>query len=304
MQPAPPSKAECLLPRLVRRSDGSFIQPCKEPTAFVHHQLDVSRLDRIARHLWLAGRIGNVHPLHRQHLLGRQVIVTEQSDLHLLWINVTIFIKPLPGWLLDEDFCKEYIPTSPYLQASANGLLRTYACLITYESDFALAINLRLLPQSTTWRAWQEFVQDSLLPLCLQHNKANFAPRYTYGELRLSRINLLYRFLPELKLKYLFRGYHYGSQSYQRFLERNFAWLIAGFAYIALVLTAMQVGLQTTQLQTSAAFNAASAGFTIFSIIVPLFAVGLQATISLVLTIYHVRSTLVHLHQMAPKLKP
>ncbi|KAJ9496203.1 hypothetical protein H2202_008161 [Exophiala xenobiotica] len=97
---------------------------------------------------------------------------------------------------------------------------------------------------------------------------ATFAPRYTYGELRLSRINLLYRFLPELKLKYLFRGYHYGSQTYQRFLESNFAWLIAGFAYIALVLTAVQVGLGTRQLQGSAAFNAASAGFTVFSIVI------------------------------------
>ncbi|KAK5206617.1 hypothetical protein LTR41_007610 [Exophiala xenobiotica] len=304
MQAASPSKIDHLLPRLIRRSDGSFIQPCKEPTAFVHHQLDVSRLDRIARHLWLAGRVGNVHSLHRQHLLGRQVIVTEQSDLHLLWINDTIFIKPLPGWLLDEDICKQYICTSPYLQASANGLLRTYACLVAYESDFAIATNLKLLPQSITWPSWQQLVQDILLPLCLQHDMATFAPRYTYGELRLSRINLLYRFLPELKLKYLFRGYHYGSQTYQRFLESNFAWLIAGFAYIALVLTAMQVGLGTRQLQASAAFNAASAGFTVFSIVVPLFALGLQLTISLVLIIYHVRSTLVHLQQMAPKLKP
>ncbi|KAI1610652.1 hypothetical protein EDD36DRAFT_444578 [Exophiala viscosa] len=176
--------------------------------------------------------------------------------------------------------------------------------LVAYECDFEIARRLNLIPAGLTWSSWLELVQDRLLPLCLDRNPSNFAPRYTYGELRLSRINILYRLLPELKLKYFFRGYHYGSRTYQGFLERNFAWLVAGFAYLALVLTAMQVGLATRQLENNAAFNAASYGFTVFSILVPLFAVGVLAAVSLLLTVYHVRATLSHFHKTTVGVKP
>ncbi|KAK5026574.1 hypothetical protein LTS07_007508 [Exophiala sideris] len=292
------------LPFIVRKSDGSIIHPRKEFDAFAQHQLDVSRLDRIAEHLWMVGRVGNVHPLHRQHVLGRQVILTEQADLHLLWIDKTIFIKPLPAWLLDEAIWKQHIRISPRLQACANGFLRTYAYLVAYECDFAIATRLNLIPEGFTWPSWLNLVQDRLLPLCLDRNPLSFAPRYTYGELRLSRINILYRLLPKLKLKHFFRGYYYGSQAYQGFLERNFAWLVAGFAYLALVLTAMQVGLATKQLENNTAFNAASYGFTIFAILVPLFAVAVVAALSLLLMIYHVRATLKHLHETTVAIKP
>lgn len=66
----------------------------------------------------------------------------------------------------------------------------------------------------------------------------------------------------------------------------------------------MQVGLATRQLENNAAFNAASYGFTVFSILVPLFAVAVQAGVSLLLTIYHVRATLQHLHKTALGVKP
>ena len=292
------------LPCLVRRSDGGLIQPSKELAAFVRQQLEIPRLNRIVEHLWLAGRVGNIHPLHRQYVLGRRVIVTEQADLHLLWINDIIFVKPLPAWLLDKDLWDQQVCSSAELRASADGFLKTYAFLVTYEVDFTIAKDLNLLPEGFTWPTWLQFVQDRLLPICHNSKLSTFAPRYTYGELRLSRINLLYRFLPELKFKYFFRGYHYGSQTYQTFLERNFAWLVVSFAYLALVLTAMQVGLATEQLQGSAAFNEASYGFTMFSIIVPLFAVVLQATMSLVVTIYQIKATLRHLQKATPAAKP
>lgn len=203
----PAVKLDYHLPTLIRGSDGSLIQPRKEPKAFVRHQLDVSRLDSIADRLWIAGRVGNVHTLHRQHVLGREVVLNEQADLHLLWIDNTIFIKPLPAWLLDEDFWKEYISNDPMLRARADGFLRTYAYLVAYEPDFAIARRSNLIPEGFTWQSWLDFVQHRLLPLCLNQTPSKRAPRYTYGELRLSRINILYRFLPKLTLEYFFRGY-------------------------------------------------------------------------------------------------
>jgi hypothetical protein len=57
--------------------------------------LTVSRLNEIENRLWLAGRLQNIRPLHCQQLLGRKILMAEQADLHLLWQDDKIFIKPL-----------------------------------------------------------------------------------------------------------------------------------------------------------------------------------------------------------------
>ena len=102
-------------------------------------------------------------------------------DLHLLWTNDgRMFIKPLPRYLLSPEFwienlccppsceCKNYHPTEenstntcgseydtnpPFqecqrrkLQKCAMGFLYTYACLISYESDFTIAVDKHLCP--------------------------------------------------------------------------------------------------------------------------------------------------------------
>ena len=71
------------------------------------------------------------------------------------------------------------------------------------------------------------------------------------------------------------RGYVTRWNQYGSFFRDNLAWLASSTVYIAVVLTAMQVGLATQTLQESAAFQSASYGFTIFSILGPLVAAGL-----------------------------
>lgn len=66
------------------------------------------------------------------------------------------------------------------------------------------------------------------------------------------------------------RWYRHGG-----FFRDNFAWLASATVYIAIVLTAMQLGLATDALEENAFFHSASYGFTVFAIVGPLAAAGL-----------------------------
>lgn len=84
------------------------------------------------------------------------------------------------------------------------------------------------------------------------------------------------------------RGYYYRYHTYSSFIERDLAWLVTIFLYIAIVLEAMQVGLAMKHLPKSNAFQKASWGFTIVAIVGPLVIVGpvLLLTVYLILTNY------------------
>src|SRR2546421_3655079 len=141
------------LPRFVCTRNGRIILPQTDLDTFIQSELDVSRLDEIQDRLWLAGRLQNIRPLHRQQLLGRKVLVSEQADLHLLWMDDKIFIKPLPAGLLDHDFFRKHVCTSPALPA-AMGFLGSYIRLVSYETDFVIAQELHLLPPELDWKGW------------------------------------------------------------------------------------------------------------------------------------------------------
>jgi hypothetical protein len=279
------------LPRLIRTRNGSVILPRTDLDAFVRNELDVSRLDKIEDRLWLAGRLENIRPLHRQQLLGRKILVSEQADLHLLWKDDKIFIKPLPAWLLDYSFFQKHVRTSPAFPA-AMGFLCSYILLISYEIDFILAQELHLLPSELDWKGWLDIVQDLLPQFLVEEQRVS--PRYHYGELRLCRINWIYRFDSRFRFQHFCRGYHYSSQTYRSFLNANFGWLLVVFVYLTILLAPMQVGLATNQLRDSPLFNAASYSFSVFSLVVPLLTILYGAVLTLVLVIYNVTVTLLH----------
>lgn len=289
------------LPWAVRTRTGKVILPRNDLDAFVTNELDVSRLEEIKDRLWLAGRLHNIRPLHRQQLVGRKILVTEQADLHLLWQDDKIFIKPLPAWLLDRDFFQKHDPAGSMLPA-ALGFLNSYILLISYEIDFILAQKLHLLPPAVDWKSWLDIVQN-LLPDFLG-DEQKISPRYHYGELRLSRINWIYRLDSRFRFRHFCRGYHSSSQTFQSFLNRNFGWLLVVFVYFTILLTALQVGLATNQLRDNAPFNAASYGFTVFSLVAPLVTILYGAVLTLVLVVYNVTVTLLHVRSETPRLEP
>ncbi|CEF85645.1 unnamed protein product [Fusarium graminearum] len=246
---------------------------------WVDKEIDLCRLANIHNFLWIAGRPMPPRPIHQQRLLNREIFITERLDLHLVWTTDRIFLKPLPRFLLDPRFWERflYCHTVPVLNGEqcscrgrrerALGFLFSYAALMAHESDFYIAKEAHLIPEEVQWSAWRKAVREILGTSPIY---PAIDPRFHYGELRLSRLNKIYFYWKTPLSGYASRWNQYGS-----FFHDNFALLASSTVYIAVVLTAMQVGLATEALQNNTAFQSASYGFTIFSIVGPLAATGL-----------------------------
>ena len=259
----------------------SLLQPTQpsDLREFFEEELDVSRVDKLKRFLWLAGQKRQCRPLHQQILAGRQIVLVEACHLHLMWINTRLFIKPCPDFLLQYQAWKEHLTKDVVLYDSALGLLRSYVALVRRKSDLEIAQANGVLPETMTWPYW---VRMSRAVLDTSNDKeGKWKPtredrnvRYQFGELRLSRINWIHRLNlwggSPREPGQLQRGFLNGYYDYTSFFQRNIAWLATSAIYIVLVLTAMQVGLAADRLRDNKVFNDVSSGFAIFAIIAPL----------------------------------
>jgi hypothetical protein len=279
--------------RLQKVSDGE--------NSFFQSDLDVSRLNSIHGWLNLCGRLMAVaRPLHRQLMMNRKIIVTEQADLHLTWDDFGIFIKPLPLYLLSKRVWTDYLCKDQELYEAALGFLLSYTWLITTRNDHSIATDKTgsgpLLPEDITWKEWRELVlvmtEGSKFGKRDHVNK-----RYRYGELRLDRLNYVWRLSPSTFFSpnhSFVRGYYFGYHRYGVFFQKNFAWLIVVFAYVTIVLTGMQVGLALDRLQSNTAFSNACYGFAIFSIVVPVVFVGVAIAFFAFLFLDNIFSTVIN----------
>lgn len=271
------SSGDILIPAAYHRRSSKIekrvlktIEDEKDILEWIGEDLDVSRLNIIHKHIWMAGLPQICRPLHEQVMLGREILITERADLHLVWHSNKIFIKPLPDYLLNYKVWINSLCTDSKLFQDANGFLLSYMWLVCRRSDWKVAKDKGLVPSGILWHQWVDFsrtVLRSLYPP--DFTKVN--PRYSHGELRLGRLDLIYRCCSKTtNMLTLIRGYDYGYHQYSTFVERNFAWVLTATIYLAIVLTAMQVGLATEKLGGNRAFNRASYGFTVFSILAPL----------------------------------
>ena len=215
--------------------------------------------------MWIAGIPRNIRPLHRQLSLRRAITITERIDLHLLWGPGEIYLKPIPSFLLNHaSFC-ELVSNgdnmqSSYLTASAIDFLHSYCNLIVYESDLAIAQSHKLLPKGVDYAQWTAFAR--CITKAAQTNKST--PRWVFGELRLSRINFLYRFLPSMSGRYLIRGFFWDVNRYSTFLQANFRWVLTMFLFLSVMLNAFQVALATELGQNTLGFPEVAWRFSIF----------------------------------------
>ncbi|KAF5581271.1 hypothetical protein FPCIR_10264 [Fusarium pseudocircinatum] len=266
--------------------------PAHDVQRFLESELCLGDLEGLLNYLWFAGAKRLVHRLHLQLAMGRHIAVADKMDLHLLWQNNgRVFIKPLPKFLLHSTFWKEHLRCDVTdcacnasssdmatirgckrnLQRVALGFLYSYVCLISSEVDFSIANECRLLPRDENdatikWREWKQFAAEFLE----SHKDENIHPRFLRAELRLSRINTISRLISIPS----FNPYYREWRNYEDFFKDNLSWLAASTVFIALVLTAMQVGLATDRLQGNESFQRASYGFTVLSILGPLCALG------------------------------
>ncbi|KAG8664586.1 uncharacterized protein FPOAC1_013366 [Fusarium poae] len=153
----PPFSKENALMHDVRRV-APFLDVGKDTHAYLETDLHTPRLDKIYSFLWLAGLPRPARPLHRQNLLLRTIYLTETPDEHLVWHDASIFIKPMPDYLLDYEFWEQELCNDTSLYGSAYGLLVSYAWLVRHKSDLRVAIEAGLLPVDIHWNDWVTFV--------------------------------------------------------------------------------------------------------------------------------------------------
>jgi hypothetical protein len=252
----------------------------------LENEFDLRRLERIQDYLWWAGRPVPANALHRQKLLRREIYPTQRADLHLLRIEYGIYIKPLPSFLLDYKFWVDHLCQSPKLQLLATGFLVSWIWLLRGEIDFDLALKLQLIPPELHWDGWVHFVES--FSSTYDFNQTNLiSRRYLYGELRISRLNHIYRVQNPLSFRSVVFAYGSGYISYTEFFTKNFSWIFVGFAYISVLLSALQVGLGTDHMGQSRLFQRFSLAITSISLVLPLFTLVLFAILFLVLFILH-----------------
>ena len=259
---------------------------------YLDWELTIPRLNEIHGYLWLAGRPTSARPLHRQAMLGRDLVITEQVDLHMVWQEARIFIKPMPDFLLDYEFWEDNICRDSNLYGCACGFLLSYVWLVCSKSDLRRAQDAGLLGHEINWENWVSFTRSLLRAIDIE-TLQQVNRRYHYGELRLARLNWIYRLTSNHRSHVtLIRGYMYGYTKYSEIVQRNFAWVLVAFVYITIVLTAMQVGLTTDRLGQSDTFQNVSYGFTVFSIVAPLIIVAFLGVNLLGLSVFNIFATI------------
>ncbi|KAJ9494224.1 hypothetical protein H2202_010285 [Exophiala xenobiotica] len=218
---------------------------------FLRKEFWAADLEAMASRLWIltTPSSANVHPLHRQKVQGRDIVVTEDPRLHLLWINNRIFIKPLPIYLLSYAFWN--LTQDPSfagrlkLRRAAMGFLRTYRHLIQHESDLMIAQkdDLRLVPNKVNWAELSIFLADLEL---LEDSEAS--ARFHYGEIRLSRLNF---YAPILFGRFY---YEHIPMQYGEYFARLYGPLLFIFAVVTTILNSMQVALAAKPEQESSGY--------------------------------------------------
>ncbi|KAJ4363446.1 hypothetical protein N0V83_009739 [Neocucurbitaria cava] len=258
---------------------------------FLKRDLDLSRLNKIHGHLWMAGRPMRARPLHRYKMESFEILFTQQMDLHLLKFSNRLIIKPLPEWILSADFWTEHLCSSEALHKSACGFLLSYVWLVTTPLDLKLAHDHTLLPSFVTWHWWKDFVADFYREVDIntlhQVNK-----RYQFGDLRLGRINSIYR--SRFFTTHFVRGYLYGYNRYVVFFQRNFSWILIVFVFFSLVLSAMQVGTGLDQLKDNGAFLEASYVFVVFSMVSVIAVLGVVAVVFVAIFLFNMVTAISH----------
>jgi hypothetical protein len=213
-------------------------------TNFLEKDLCAPDLEAMAPYLWMMSTqsSANVNALHCQKVRGRNIIITEDPRLHLVWIYDRIFIKPVPQYLLSHAFWNTFLlsKSSPLgnrresIRKAALGYLRTYDHLIRHESDFRIAQqeDLCLIPEQAQWPQFCAFTSEFN-----SIRDSDVSARYSYGELRLTRLNFY--------IKILLHKFHFEQVhgQYEPYFSRFYASFLFIFAIISILLNSMQVEL-------------------------------------------------------------
>lgn len=234
---------------------------------FVEKELLTPLLDQMSPCLWFlaAPTSAHVSALHAQVVRGRNIVITEDPELHLVWISNRVFVKPLPAYLLSHAFWSYLVVSSKagsekgrrrmrQILHAALGYVRTFTYLIQHESDLRIAQREGLVPRELDLENWVAFIRGFKATEDL-----HVSGRYQYGELRLTRLNF---WAKPLLRRWYFRKVYW---QYTEYFAKYFAPLLFIFGMWSLVLDSMQVGLQARPRWE--AFGDVSAWFSVVTLI-------------------------------------
>jgi hypothetical protein len=223
---------------------------------FLSQEVECKILDELAPSLYPFAKRRSTHvdTLHEYDSTQRAVTVSENPGLHLVRHYHVVYCKPIPHCLLNYDFWVQYLtPKAPTLRQSnpydtrdlsiecksALGLIRSYFHLIKHESDFKVATRTGLIPGHVSYTQFQYFIANfGAIP------DAAVSPRYAYGHIRLTRLNIAVRILRPTGFNKRFPWtYDRMHQHVGQFASQFAAPLLFLFASITLILSSMQVGL-------------------------------------------------------------
>ncbi|KAF2230875.1 hypothetical protein EV356DRAFT_569960 [Viridothelium virens] len=235
---------------------------------FFNQELWCKDLDQISRYLWMMSSqsSANISALHHQRVKGREVILTEDPKLHLIWRYDRIYLKPVPEYLLCPHIWKSVLLNPEALLedkrdivcTSALGFLRTYAYLIRHESDLRIAKTRELIPPFVTWHQWCLLRMD-----LLKIEDSEVSPRYRFGEIRLTRLNFY--------VKILLRKSHYHRvhQQYGEYFASFYAPILFIFGVVSATLSSMQLVATVEQIDQRWSFlTGLFRGFSITIIVI------------------------------------
>ena len=239
--------------------------------------------------LWLIAIPGAPRSLYYQKFLRREIVIAEELDLHLVWAKSRIFIKPLPDFLLNYDFWENHISCEPQLHRAACGLLYSYCGLIRFGHDLQVAQENHLINTNFDYRAWTEFTRTIVSTLD-PHDSNTMEKRFRYGELRLNRLDTVYRYSPQdFSVSSMLQGFpHALTESYVPYMDQyNNA--VSAFGIIVIILSAFNLSLSAHSKNPDPDLQQAAYGFAIFAMTLCALLIGLFIVlplISLLVTVY------------------
>jgi len=231
--------------------------------ASLDSELSCAVLDELYPNLDFVARksSNNIDPVHKHLQKGRKIVLTEDPNLHLVWNYGTVYIKPLPHYLLSYSFWNQNLAPGSEYRSKALGFVRSYERLIRYPSDFELAKEAQLIPSSSSpasresgqqpqQQSKEELTYTAFVSFIRRFSSvqdANVSPRWHFGQIRLSRLNWAVRILQPkaAREKGFLHRLFYEEQFWQtgQFLIEFAAPLLFVFGALSLILSAMQVVL-------------------------------------------------------------
>jgi hypothetical protein len=270
------------LPPLSRELHPLRSEHRNEVHRFLSAYFDLSRFHAIRKMLWLIAVHGAPRSLYYQKFLRREIVIAEQLDLHLVWAKSRIFITPLPDFLLNYDFWEANISGEPQLHQAACGLLYSYCGLIRFGHDLQVAKEYHLVNPDLDYRAWTEFAR-TVLPNLNPKDSNIMDRRFQYGELRLNRLDIIYRYSPyKFSVSGILQGFpHALTESYVPYMDQyNNA--VSAFGVIVIVLSAFNLSLSAHSKNPDPDLQQAAYGFAIFAMILCATLIGLFIVLPLI----------------------